>query len=104
VLCLLFSVHVQGTWLSCRRRKFEWNPVCHHVTWDLSFNFLCVCMWCRGLNSGLAIARQVFYYTPALFVLVICEIGSHFYSQGAWPTILIKASLVAGMTGACQHA
>jgi hypothetical protein len=64
---------------------------------------VCVCVWYWGLNLALCLLdkRATTWATlPALFVLIIFEIGSHFIPRLDWTTVnLFVLPSVAGMTG-----
>jgi hypothetical protein len=57
------------------------------------------------LNSGLCACYAGILPLPALFALVILEIGSCFLYRPPWTTfILSMLPVVAGMTGTCHQA
>jgi hypothetical protein len=59
-----------------------------------------------SLNSGPVLARQALYHLttpPALFALVIFQIGSQIYETGLDWNPFIYVSYVAGVAGMCNH-
>jgi hypothetical protein len=76
-------------------RDFLW-----YLKYIIKKHFLAV----LGIELGLILARWVLYYlSPALFVLIIFEIGSHFTPMPGWTSILLFVlPCIEEMTGLCH--